>query len=497
MVLKEKRDKLDEMDLRILALLNDRFTLAEDIARYKDENGVPFHDDVREAEQMSKLAPLMEEIKKPYLKKIFKEIMHQSAEFQQAFVLRYGLLGRKLGHSFSPQIHKELGGYEFGLIEKEPEELEKFMTDKNFSGICVTIPYKRDVMKYCSSISGVSQATNSVNVVVKQEDGTLRGDNTDYYGFRYMVESADMKIKGMNCIILGTGGVSGTVKKALEDMGAASIVMISRTGKNNYENIAKQYGTDIIVNTTPVGMYPNNGEAPVDVTKFRKLKGVIDLIYNPLRTKLVLDAEAMGVPAIGGLKMLVAQAAKACNLFTGKEIADEEIERVTDLIRRQQENIAIIGMPGAGKTSMGKILALRIGKEFIDCDHLVKQMTGFSPAEIIEQDGEDAFRKIETEALKKALAKGNCVVATGGGVVERNINRSILRENSTVIYIKRDIKALPVKGRPVSQAQGLEAIYNRRNPKYEEWSDLQIENIGVGRTANKVANILGYERKEI
>lgn len=492
----ELRSRIDKIDRKLVELLEDRFEVAREIGKYKEEHNLSIYDAKRERDKIDSIGQIASKDKREYMERIMMKIMEQCRTFEEDNKVRYGLLGRRLGHSFSPQIHKALGGYQFGLFEKEPEELEAYMEKGLFDGICVTIPYKRDVMKYCSEISDIARESNSVNVVVRRPDGSLYGDNTDYYGFRYMIESEGFSVQGAKCLVLGSGGVSGTVKKALEDMGADSVRLISRSGEDNYENIDRHYDADIVVNATPVGMYPENGTSPVDIAKFSRCKAAVDLIYNPLRTRFVLDAEKAGIPSCGGMKMLVAQAAKACNLFTGKEICPETIEKVIKKTEIEQANIVMIGMPGAGKTSTGKILSNSIDREFIDMDCMVKNKTGMTPAEIIETEGEDAFRDIETENLKKALRRGGKVVACGGGVVERDENYEILRENSIVVYLKRDLDKLPVRGRPLSKDNGVEVLYRRRSPKYESWSDIQVDNVGVGKTAKILAKMIGLDREE-
>lgn len=503
--MKELRNKIDNIDRSLIELLEERFEVARAIGRYKEERNLPMYDPVREKQKLDTLGNQVSADKRAYMEKILAKVMEQCRTFEEDnHVPKYGLLGRKLGHSFSPQIHKALGGYEFGLFEKEPEEIEEYMTCGGFKGLCVTIPYKRQVMEYCDEISEVAMAANSVNTIVRRDDGSLYGDNTDYFGFRYMVESEGFAIEGRKCIVLGAGGVSGTVKKALLDMGAASVTLISRSGEDNYENISRHFDAQIVVNATPVGMYPDGGISPVDINLFSNCEGAIDLIYNPLRTKLVLDAQKVGIKACSGMKMLVAQAARGCKLFTGKDTSSEEIDFLTGRLEREQANIVLIGMPGAGKTSIGKALAEiigeeaevakseKVGREFVDVDCLIEVETGRAPADIIEQDGEAFFRDIETEILRKALKSTGKVIACGGGIVEREENYHILRENSIVIYIKRNIEELPVSGRPVSKARGIEAIFESRAPKYEAWSDFSVDNIGVEATAKAIAGIKAF-----
>lgn len=497
--MKELRDKIDAIDRQLLKLLDERMETAGAIGRYKEAHNLPMYDPVRENAKIEALGELTAPEKRPYMERIMAKIMEQCRTFEEdraeAAVPRYGLLGRKLGHSYSPQIHRALGGYDFGLFEKEPEEIEEYMGSDEFDGLCVTIPYKRDVMKYCREISRVAEAANSVNTIVRRPDGSLYGDNTDYFGFRYMVESEGFPIEGAKCIVLGSGGVSGTVKKALEDMGAASVTIISRSGSDNYENIGKHHDADIVVNATPVGMYPNTGVSPVDITEFTRCKGAIDLIYNPLRTKFILDAQRVGIPACGGMKMLVAQAAKGCALFTGKETSNAEIDRLTCKTEAEQGNIVLIGMPGAGKTSIGRELASLMGRSFLDLDEMIEAETGRAPSVIIEADGENAFREIETRILDKALT-GGVVLACGGGVVTREENRDIIRANSIVVYVKRELEQLATGDRPLSKRMGVEALYEERGPVYEAWSDIRMDNTGITETAEEIAAMVGFAERD-
>lgn len=506
--MKELRERIDTIDRLLLRLMEERMETAGAIGEYKQAHNLPMYDPVREKEKIETLGSLVSRDKKPYMERIMAKIMEQCRTYEEDRQVeseatgaetgkasgetpRFGLLGRRLGHSYSPQIHKALGGYDFGLFEKEPEEIEDYMRSGEFDGLCVTIPYKREVMKYMSEISEVAAAANSVNTIVRKQDGSLYGDNTDYFGFRYMVESEGFTIQDAKCIVLGSGGVSGTVKKALEDMGAASVTLISRKGEDNYDNISRHYDADIVVNATPVGMYPEVGVSPVDITGFTRCKGAIDLIYNPLRTKFILDAQRRGIPACGGMKMLVAQAAKGCRLFTGKEISSREIDLLTKKTEAEQGNIVLIGMPGAGKTSIGRALALMTGRRFIDLDSMIKEESGRFPSEIIESDGEGAFRDIETRTLAKAL-KGGIILACGGGIVERDENRDIIRANSIVVQIRRDLNELATADRPISRDKGVKALYEKRADAYDSWSDLKVDNTGITEAAEEIADMLGF-----
>ncbi len=495
MGLNKHREDIDRIDRKLVELLEERLDIVDEIGRYKEENNLPIKDAGREKEKLRTIREMADEERNSYITGIMAEVIRQCRGYQEDKYAKYGLLGRRLGHSFSPEIHKALGGYDFVLYEKDKEELEDFLRNAPYRGICVTIPYKREVMKYCDEITDIARESNSVNVIYRRGD-KLIGNNSDYYGFRYMLLKNGMDVKGRKVLVLGNGGVSGTVRKALADMGAEEIVTVSRTGEDNYENISKHHDADVIVNCTPVGMYPKNGKSLVEIEDFTDLKGVVDLVYNPLKTKLVLDAERNGINACGGLSMLVAQAAAAVTMFTGKGVSESEVERCIDNILLKEANIVIIGMPGAGKTSAGKVLALNMDREFVDLDAYIRNKYDASPADIINDEGEEAFRDKETEALREVLAVRNRVVAAGGGIVERDENHDILKENSIVVYLKRDINKLAVKNRPVSIKDGVEAIYDRRHSKYESWSDIKADNVGVGRTASRIARMLEGDKDE-
>ena len=389
---------------------------------------------------------------------------------------KYGLIGGKLGHSYSPMIHGKFGDYPYQLCEVEENQLQTLLQDPSYGGFNVTIPYKKKVMSMCDELSDTAKAIGSVNTVIRGEDGKLRGYNTDYYGFTCLLRYSGIDVKGMKCMVLGSGGASLTVQAVLSDLGASEIVVISRTGENNYENIQKHFDSEIIVNTTPVGMFPHNGSAPVNLDDFKNCRGVVDLIYNPNKTKLVLDAMAKSLPATGGLEMLVAQAKEASELFTGREIDEEEIENVIDEIRSETLNAIRIGMPGAGKTLLGGEMAVRMGRKFVDIDDMIVEHEGMSIPEIFAQKGESYFRKVETEMLERACVQTGLVIATGGGIVKKKINYNIIKQNGIVIWIKRDLDKLETDGRPLSQSMPLEQIYEDRKDAYSYWSDFYINN---------------------
>ena len=494
MRLDDYRAEIDTIDKQITKLLEQRMQTVRNIGICKQTMGKPVLDASRENSKLEALKAQTDEDSYSYIAEIFKEIMAQSRRFQDEHKADYGLLGRTLGHSFSPQIHKSLGGYSYELFEVEPENLKGFFENTALKGFNVTIPYKKDVIKYCSSLSDAAQKTGSVNTIVRNPDGSFAGHNTDYYGLDYLIRSAGFEVSGAKIIILGNGGVSGTVRQLMNDRGASEVVTISRKGEENYENISRHYDAEFVINTTPVGMYPDNGRAVIDITEFKSCRGVIDLIYNPIKTRLVMDAENMGIPAEGGLKMLVAQAAGACELFLGSKISDELIEAEYMRILRQVENIILIGMPGCGKSSIGERLAEITGKSFADSDIKIIEQTGRSAEDIICSDGEEYFRKLETGIAGTEGVHTGRVIATGGGVVTRDENLDLLRQNGRIVYIKRSLEELSSDGRPISAANRIEELFSRRKAAYESWSDFEVENTGIEETAAKIAQLLGYGR---
>ena len=404
--------------------------------------------------------------------------------------MQCGLLGRKLGHSYSPQIHNLLGDYSYVLFEKEPEELENFLKNGDFSGLNVTIPYKKEVIPYLSELSPTAQKMGCVNTVLRRSDGTLYGHNTDYFGFTSLVRHAGLSVAGKKVLVLGSGGASNTAVAALKDLGANPVV-ISRSGENNYGNLHLHRDAAAIVNATPVGMYPNTGVSPIDLGLFPHLEGVLDVIYNPARTQLLLDAEKLGIPRENGLWMLVAQAKEAAEVFTGGKISDEVIEKIYRRLSHQMKNIVLIGMPGCGKSTIGTLLAEKLGRTLADADEKIISLAGKSIPDIFAQDGEPTFRDWETKALTELGKQSGLVIATGGGCVTQKRNYPLLHQNGYLVWLERDCSVLPTDGRPLSQANDLGKMYAIRKPIYEAFADIRVENAGTPEeTAQKILDAL-------
>ena len=392
-----------------------------------------------------------------------------------------GLLGEKLGHSYSPAIHAMLGNYEYKLYERSPDQVADFVKNGTLRGFNVTIPYKKTVAALCDQLSPMAQSLGSVNTVVRRADGTLFGENTDAYGFYAMVKKSGVSLSGKKCLVLGSGGASVTVQAVLKHGGAA-VTVISRSGENNYENLYLHTDAAVIVNTTPVGMYPGNGEAPLDLTWFPRLEAVLDIVYNPARTALLLQAEKLGIPHAGGLYMLVAQAKRAAELFTSRTISDREIDAIEAVLSKRMQNIVLVGMPGCGKTTLAAALGAALERPVLDADAAIVQAAGTDIPAIFAAEGEAGFRDRETEALRQLGKSSGAIIATGGGAVLREENYNLLHQNGIIFWLTRDIKKLPRDGRPLSQQTDLQQMYRLREPRYRRFADHIIDNNGPVET---------------
>lgn len=389
--------------------------------------------------------------------------------------IEYGLLGEKLGHSFSPQLHKALAGYEYGLLPTPPHAVEDLFARRKFKGLNVTIPYKQTVIPLCNAIDPRAAAIGAVNTVVNR-NGHLTGYNTDIDGLIYMAQRAGVELNGKKVLILGSGGTSRTAQAATRERNASEIVIVSRTGENNYQNLHRHADTEVLINTTPVGMFPDVAASPVDLSLFPHLTGVLDVVYNPLRTTLLMQAEERGIPCSCGLPMLAAQAWRAAELFTGDSIPAEHMEQVLSTLMRKLQNIVLIGMPGCGKTTVGKLLAKKLGRTFLDLDSMIEEAAGKSIPAIFAENGEDAFRALETRCARDAGMKTGCVISTGGGIVTREENYASLHRNGVIFYLARDLDRLPAEGRPLSQQSNINTLWQQRKALYQRFSDHVIDN---------------------
>lgn len=389
-----------------------------------------------------------------------------------------GLLGRKLGHSYSPQIHGLLGDYGYTLFEKEPEDVGSFLKTGDFQGLNVTMPYKQTVIPYLAELSPIAAQLGAVNTIVRRGDGSLLGHNTDFFGFRFLLQESGLNVNGKKVLVLGTGGASKPVTAVLRSAGA-QVISVSRTGENHYGNLHRHADASLIVNTTPVGMYPGNGVSPVSLDGFPDLEGVLDIVFNPGRTALLLEAENRGLVAMGGLRMLVAQAKESAEWFTGAPIPDEKIREIFHILTGQMQNVALIGMPGSGKTTIATLLGQTLGRQVVDADAEIEKAAGMPIPEIFRSEGEAGLRKRETATLEKIGKSSSLIIATGGGCVTRPENYPLLHQNSQIFWLQRDIGCLPTEGRPLSQAGPLGEMYEVRKPLYARFADRIIDNNGT------------------
>ena len=389
--------------------------------------------------------------------------------------MSFGLLGKHLTHSYSPYVHAMLGAYNYELFDMEEEELEDFFENGDFNGLNVTSPYKETAMKYvkCDAVSRNIGAINTIYF----KNGELIGTNTDMFGFMYLLSLNKIDLKDKKVLVLGSGGASKTVEGVAKMCEAKKVFTASRKKSDQYVDYNNlPLDVDIVVNATPIGMYPNNDEQLIDLSKFEKLEAVIDLIYNPYKTKLLQQAEDLGIKWANGISMLVAQATKAAKHFTGMDYLSYNKSLITNL-KAYTLNIVLIGMPGCGKSFIGEALAKATGRKFIDIDKEISANAGKTIADIFKEDGEKYFRNLETELLKKYCKETNLVIATGGGTVLRKENRDIINANSGVVFIERPLNELEKKGRPLSvDNKALEKMYDERKPLYEAAKDISITN---------------------
>ncbi len=396
-------------------------------------------------------------------------------------MLRCGLLGKTLGHSYSPAIHAMLADYEYVLYEKNEAELEDFLRNGNWDGLNVTIPYKKAVIPFCDELSPLAANVGSVNTIVRKRDGRLLGDNTDVYGFLGMLRHAGIDAKGGKTLVLGSGGASVAVTAALRSLGTEPLI-ISRSGENNYQNLGRHRDAALIVNATPLGMYPHNGEAPVDLCAFPCCQGVLDLIYNPARSALLLQAEQRGIKHANGLYMLVAQAKRSSELFSGTRIEDQLVEEIERKLARDMENIVLIGMPGCGKSTLAAMLGETLGREVLDADVLLEARLGMPVPAYLSANAEADFREHERVVLAEIGRLSGKIIATGGGAVLREENYASLHQNGVIVWIRRALGQLPLAGRPLSQRGDLSAMYAEREPLYARFADHIVENDALPQT---------------
>lgn len=390
--------------------------------------------------------------------------------------MKYGLLGQQLIHSYSPRIHHTLGTADYGLVEQNPKQVDTFLDTTDMIGLNVTIPYKEVALAHCNHISQIAERIGCINTMVKR-DGTWFGDNTDYNGVIYALRYANISVDRKQCLILGDGATSKTVHVALEDLGASDIIHISRHNHPTYGDLQDYYeSAAIIINATPVGMYPHCPKNLINLTLFKNLSGVMDLIYNPLRTNLLIQAERMGIPYVDGLPMLVAQAVHSSNLFHNTELNDDHIEPILQDLYKETENIILIGMPGVGKTTVGKELSRILCRPFVDCDAEITNEIGHI-ATFIDTHGEQAFRQVESAVIERLGKEKGYIISTGGGCVTIAENFAPLRQNGRMYQLTQPIESLDTKGRPLSRGglDRLRELERVRTPMYKSFAQCIIK----------------------
>ena len=410
--------------------------------------------------------------------------------------MEYGCIGEHLGHSFSAEIHHALSTHPYVIREVERDELDEFMQERDFCGINVTIPYKEDVIKHLFYMSSQAQKIGAVNTIVNRE-GRLYGYNTDFFGMSDLIRRTGVELAGKKVVILGTGGTSRTAVAVAHALGAREVLRVSRQAREDaitYDTLAMAHtDAEILINTTPCGMYPRAGEVPVDIADFPRLEGVIDAIYNPLRPQLILEAQKRGIPASGGLYMLVAQAVRASEIFLECAYPEKVTEGVYHKILRQKENVVLTGMPSCGKSTVGKVIARRLGRELFDLDEEIVKAAGKSIPEIFEESGEAFFRALETRVLKEALSQKNGIVlATGGGAVLKDENIDLLKRNGRIYFLDRPLSMLlPTGDRPLSSSEAaLKRRFEERYDRYLATADCRIDGAG---TPDEVADLIAKD----
>lgn len=392
--------------------------------------------------------------------------------------MEYGLIGENLSHSFSKFIHSEFNLYNYNLYNLSENELDVVLKSKKFKGLNITIPYKKSVIKYCDVLDETVKKIGSANTLVIKND-RLKAYNTDYFGLKYTIDRSNIFLKNKKVMILGSGGTSLTARALAEDLGTSEIITVSRSlnEKINYSNIYDYNFVDVLINTTPVGMYPNNLCELVDISKFKNLSGVVDVIYNPLKSKLLMESKELKIPIAGGLPMLVAQAKASAEIFSGEKIDDSIIEKIIKKLCFKISNIVLVGMPGCGKTTLSKILSDKLSKKFVDTDQEIQKYFQEKISKIFEIYGEEKFREAETEIIKKYGKENNLILSTGGGAVVGSENYYSLKQNSRIYWIKRDLNKLDTKNRPLSKnLNEIKKIYESRKLMYENFSDKIVFN---------------------
>lgn len=471
------RNQIDEIDNEIAKLLAKRMQIVEKVGIFKKTHNIEVNQQNREEAIIARLSEFMPKKYVPILKQIYEKIFETSKQYQSKnnSSKKFGLIGRNIDYSFSKEIHGEFADYDYDIINLEPNELTSFIKNRSVSGCNVTIPYKRDVVPLCDELSEQAKAIGTVNTIVQRKDGTLFGENTDYYGFLTMAEKAGVDFNGKKVLVFGNGATSATICAAVKDKGGI-ITVISRNGETTYADLANYKDAQILINATPIGTFPETENQITSIDQFENAEAVLDVVYTPLCSRFVQQGIERGLKASGGLPMLVGQAKKAAELFAGKQISKEEEEKVFHKILRQKQNLVLIGMPGCGKSSLGKAAAKSLNRPFFDIDLEIEKREKMPASEVIETKGINYFRAKESEVIAEIAKTSGAVISTGGGAIMNHRNRLNLRQNGFCVFINRDLSLLSLEGRPVSKEKGVDELAKERMPFYTSLANAQISN---------------------
>ncbi|MBR5095379.1 MAG: chorismate mutase [Oscillospiraceae bacterium] len=494
MDLTDHRQELDKIDRELTGLFLRRMEICGEIGDWKRAEGRPILDAKREQEVLTALSALCPPYRQGELRALYGEIFALSRESQRRRTtsLRCGLLGEKLGHSYSPQIHGMLAGYRYELFERAPADVASFVREGDWDGLNVTIPYKKTVLPLCDDLSETAREIGSVNTLIRRPDGGVYGDNTDAYGFELLLRRLGVDVAGKKALVLGSGGASAAVCWVLRKHGASPVIVVSRSGEDSYADLDRHADARLIVNATPVGMYPRNGESLIDLRRFPACEGVLELIYDPARTALLLQAERLHIPHANGLFMLVAQALRSAEQFVSHAMDEGQIERIEGVLSRQTENIVLVGMPGCGKSEIARRLGEILQRPVLDADKEIGKAAGMSIPEIFASEGEEGFRRRETEVLRELGKRSGMVLSTGGGCVTREENYDLLHQNGRIVWRQRAVEKLARSGRPISLSRDLYEIYAEREPLYRRFADHIIEETDtVEEAVEKILEVLG------
>ena len=480
MDLNELRQGLNELDDKLVKLFVERLEIVNQVAEFKRKQEMKIIDRPREEQILERLS-LTHPAFTFEIRQLYEQIFQISRSLQEKQLGQiehlpifqipqekepiYGLLGRKLSHSFSPFLHSQIASYPYRLYEVEPTKLADFLKAEEIRGLNVTIPYKERVMPYLDKVSQIAEKTRSVNLIRKNEQGEKVGHNTDYDGLLYAFKRVGISLAEKKVLILGSGATGRTAAVFAENK-KAQVIMVSRQGPDNYQNLEKHYDAEIIINATPVGMYPYNEQTLIDLAKFDKCLYVFDAIYNPLKTRLLAQAEELQIPHQNGLAMLAAQGVKTAEIILDQSFPESQTEEIYRLLHKKMNNIILVGMPGSGKTTLGQEVAKLLKRDFYDSDREVFLQQNLTPAEIIAQQGEAEFRYLEKQVIKNISRSVGSVIATGGGAVLDPENISALKRNGTIIYLRRELSQLSLEDRPLSFTTGIEELYQQRKDYY-------------------------------